>query len=139
MTTAGKSSPRLVELVDLYPTLADLTGLTPPEDLQGVSLRPLIDDPQAKWDHPAYSQVQRPGGPGHSVRTDRWRYTEWDFGVKGSELYDHDADPQELHNLAHDAKYADVVAQMKALLKQVHPTRVAGGKAEPGTRAKFSD
>lgn len=137
MKTAGTSCPRLVELVDLYPTLAQLTGLTPPSDLQGVSLEPLIQDPQAKWDHPAYSQVQRGGFPGHSVRTDRWRYTEWDFGAKGSELYDHEADPQELHNLAADPKEAQVVEQMKALLKQIHPKRVTGGKAEPGTKAKF--
>jgi uncharacterized sulfatase len=139
MKTAGQASPRLVELVDLYPTLADLSGLAPPKDLQGMSLRALLDDPKAQWDHPAYSQVQRPGGPGHSVRTDRWRYTEWDFGGKGRELYDHDADPQELHNLAADAVHADVVSQMKTLLKQVHPVPVIGGKAQAGTKAKFSD
>ena len=57
----------------------------------------------------------------------------------GEELYDHDKDPQELHNLAGDAKYADIVAQMKALLKQVHPARVTGGKADPDTKKKFSD
>ena len=58
---------------------------------------------------------------------------------KGAELYDQDADPQDLHNLAGDAKYADVVVTMKGLLKQVHPRRVQGGKAEPGTREKFSN
>jgi iduronate 2-sulfatase len=137
--TAGQASARPVELVDLYPTLADLAGLTPPKHVQGFSLRPLIDDPQAPWDHPAYTQVQRGADPGHSVRTERWRYTEWAFGKKGEELYDHENDPQELHNLAHEAKYADVVAQMKGLLKQVHPTPVQGGKAEPGTKQKFCD
>jgi uncharacterized sulfatase len=139
MKTAGKASARLVELVDLYPTLADLAGLTPPTNLEGFSVRPLLDDPESKWDHPAFSQVQRGGFPGHSVRTDRWRYTEWARGTKGSELYDHDADPQELHNLASDPKQAEVVSRMKALLKTVHPKPVTGGKAEPGTRAKFSD
>ena len=88
---------------------------------------------------PAYTQVQRGADPGHSVRTERWRYTEWDFGAKGQELYDHDSDPQELHNLAGDAKYAEVVAEMKSLLKQVHPERVLGGKAVADTRAKFCD
>jgi iduronate 2-sulfatase len=135
--TAGQASARPVELVDLYPTLADLAGLTPPKHVQGFSLRPLIDDPQAPWDHPAYTQVQRGADPGHSVRTERWRYTEWAFGKKGEELYDHGNDPQELHNLAHEAKYADVVVQMKTLLKQVHPAPVQGGKAEPGTKQKF--
>lgn len=137
--TAGQASSRPVELVDLYPTVADLAGLTPPAHLEGFSLHPLIADPQAAWDHPAYTQVQRGAVPGHSVRTDRWRYTEWGFGAKGIELYDHSHDPQELHNLAHDAKYAGVVAELKALLKKAHPAPVNGGKAKPGTRAKFSN
>jgi iduronate 2-sulfatase len=133
----GKSAKGLVELVDLYPTLADLTGLTPPSNLEGRSLEPLLKDPDAKWDYPAYTQVSR--GPGHSVRTDRWRFTQWANGNRGTELYDHQSDPHELHNLANDAKYADVVTQMKNLLNQVHPKPVQGGKAEPGTRAKFSN
>jgi len=136
---AGQASSQPVELVDLYPTLADLAGLTPPDYLEGFSLRPLIDNPEAQWNHAAYTQVQRGGDPGHSVRTDRWRYTEWGFGAKGEELYDHDNDPQELHNLASDAKYAEVVAQMKALLKQVHPAPVEGGKAVKDTKKKFCD
>ncbi len=137
--TAGQASTRPVELVDLYPTLAELAGLTLPQHLQGFSLRPLIDEPRAPWDHPAYTQVQRGADPGHSVRTERWRYTEWGFGKKGQELYDHENDPQELCNLAKDAKYADVVAQMKTLLQRVHPTAVQGGKAQPGIRQKFSN
>jgi uncharacterized sulfatase len=139
MKTVGKTSRRLIELVDLYPTLAELTGLTPPKNLEGYSLRPLLDDPEASWDHPAFTQVEHGPGPGHSVRTDRFRYTQWLFGRRGSELYDQESDPQELHNLVSDPKYADVVTQMKALLKQAHPVPVAGGKAEPRTRAKYSN
>jgi iduronate 2-sulfatase len=135
--TAGQASLRPVELVDLYPTLADVAGLTPPSHLEGVSLHPLIDNPQAQWDHAAYTQVQRGANPGHSVRTERWRYTEWAFGRQGEELYDHKSDPQELHNLAKDSKYTDVITGMKALLKQVHPAPVQGAKAVPGTREKF--
>ncbi len=74
--TAGQTCLRPVELVDLYPTLAELAGLTPPQHLEGFSLRSLLDNPQAPWDHPAYTQVQRGADPGHSVRTERWRYTE---------------------------------------------------------------
>jgi iduronate 2-sulfatase len=135
--TAGQASSRPVELVDLYPTLADLAGLTPPSHLEGVSLRPLIENPKAPWEHAAYTQVQRGANPGHSIRTEQWRYTEWAFGKQGEELYNHDHDPQELHNLAGDARYADVVARMKALLKQIHPAPVQGGKADPDTREKF--
>jgi iduronate 2-sulfatase len=139
LKTAGKTSPRLTELVDLYPTLADLAGVKPPTGLEGVSLRPLLMNPNAKWERAAYTQVQRGKDPGHSVRTERWRYTEWTFGAKGEELYDQESDPQELHNLAKLPKYASTVSEMKALLKKAHPLPVQGGKAEPGTREKYSN
>ncbi len=129
--TAGQTCARTVELLDLYPTLADLAGLTPPKDLQGASLRPLLEKPDTDWARAAYTQVQRNGFPGHSIRTERWRYTEWDFGTKGTELYDHQNDPQELHNLADDPKFADTVTELKAQLKAIHPARVEGGKGAP--------
>ena len=134
--TAGKGSARTVELLDVYPTLADLAGLTPPKGLEGASLRPLLDDPAAPWTRAAFTQVQRGGFPGHSVRTERWRYTEWGGGAKGAELYDHEADPQELHNLATDPKHAATVAEMKALVKKVHPAPVEGGNAAGGKKKK---
>jgi iduronate 2-sulfatase len=80
----GKACKRTVELIDVHPTLADLCGLTPPKGLPGASLRPLLSDPEAKWDRPAFTQVWRGTFPGHSVRTERWRYTEWDNGKKGA-------------------------------------------------------
>lgn len=132
--SAGKSCVRTVELVDLYPTLADLAGVPAPKNLEGASLRPLLENPAAEWKRPAYSQVQRGNSPGHSVRTERWRYTEWDGGAQGNELYDHDTDPQELRNVAADPKFAATVAEMKALLKTIHPVPVEGGQAESGAR-----
>jgi uncharacterized sulfatase len=110
-----------VELVDLYPTLADLAGLEPPADLEGKSLKPLLDDPSAAWDRPAFTQVYRGSFPGHSVRTERWRYTEWDRGKKGIELYDHHADPREYRNLAAVPEYAAVVDEMRALVRANWP------------------
>jgi uncharacterized sulfatase len=130
MKSAGKACARTVELLDLYPTLADLAGVEPPKNLEGASLRPLLENPDAEWKRAAFTQVQRAGFAGHSVRTERWRYTEWDFGAKGAELYDHAADPRELHNLAADSQHAGTVTEMKALLKAVHPARVEGGKAQ---------
>jgi uncharacterized sulfatase len=117
----GRASGRTVELLDLYPTLTDLCGLTAPPGLAGRSLRPLLNNPRPRWDKPAYTQVQRGGGPdafmGYSVRTERWRYTEWDEGRKGAELYDYDRDPRELTNLATDPRFATTVQQMKKLLR----------------------
>ena len=125
----GRASARTVEFVDIYPTLADLTGLTPPKDLAGASLKPLLDDPRKAWDRPAFTQVQRGGFPGYSVRTERWRYTEWDDGKRGTQLYDHDADPHEFINLAGDAKYAKISEEMRSLVRKNWPQRVQGGEA----------
>lgn len=116
--TKGAASGRTVEALDIYPTLAELAGLTPPENLAGRSLAPLLDDPQAPWDKPAFTQVWRGRFPGYSVRTERWRYTEWDDGRQGVELYDHDNDPHEFRNLANDVRFGDVVAGLKALIKE---------------------
>lgn len=124
----GKASSRTVELVDLHATLADLAGIDAPKT-DGVSLKPLLVDPAAKWDKPAVTQVSR-GTPtttgevvgknpwflGYTVRTERYRYTEWDGGKKGVQLFDYEKDPGELKNLADDPAHAVVVKQMKALL-----------------------
>jgi uncharacterized sulfatase len=128
----GKGCGRPVELVDLYPTLADLCGLTPPPGLTGKSLRPLLDDPQAAWDKPAFTQVWRGGFPGHSVRTERFRYTEWDGGRQGAELYDCSADPGETRNLASDEKLAATVAELKALVQKNWAKEYRPAGAKPG-------
>jgi uncharacterized sulfatase len=124
------ASPRTVELLDIYPTIVELCGLPQPKHkLEGNSLVQLLVDPNATHDRPAYSQVQRgtdqnpPAPPlmGHSVRTERWRYTEWDNGNAGIELYDHENDPHELKNLATEKEYAETRAKLKKLLtKQEH-------------------
>jgi uncharacterized sulfatase len=133
----GKNCTRLVELVDIYPTLAEITGLKPPSNLEGYSLMPLIRNPKAKWEHPAFTQVQRGSIPGHSVRTEKWRYTEWDFGKVAAELYDETNDPRELHNLSSDPTHAKTVSEMKALLAKVHPVPVKGGEPVEGTKQKY--
>lgn len=132
----GKPCGRTVELIDLHPTLADLCGLTPPKDLHGASLKPLLADPKAKWDRPAFTQVWRGSFPGHSVRTERWRYTEWDNGKKGAELYDHDADPHEWKNLAEEAKHAETVKQMRALVVANWPAESFSNKGGPPKKKK---
>ncbi len=124
----GGVSQRTVELVDLYPTLADLAGLTPPKNLAGASLRPLLDNPAATWTKPAFTQTWRGTFSGHSVRTEQWRYTEWDGGQQGAQLFDIQNDPQELHDLAGDPKHAATVKELKALVAKnwAEPYRPAG-------------
>lgn len=125
--TAGRSNA-LVELVDVYPTICDLTGLPIPSDLEGTSLVPLLKDASADWDHLAFSQYPRQGDKvmGYSIRTDRYRYNEWQenwktpeqIRVVAAELYDHRTDPEETVNLANDPKHANDRKQLSLLLKQ---------------------
>jgi len=127
----GKSSARLAELIDVYPTVADLCGLPIPHWLPGKSLKPLLDDPQQSWKAAAITQVRRGGGgkkkqaaagatgpfAGYSIRTERYRLTLWDDGQRGIELYDHDADPHEYTNLAKSPAHEKTVADLTKLLK----------------------
>jgi arylsulfatase A-like enzyme len=99
----GKASPRTVSLLDVYPTLVDLCGLSAKAGLDGVSLRPLLNNPMAPWDRPSLTTYFRNN---HSVRDERWRYTRYADGSE--ELYDHDADPSEWTNLARDPRHAGV-------------------------------
>lgn len=140
----GAVAPTPVSHLDLYPTLAELCGVKPPDNLQGQSLVKMLGDPSAAGRGWALTQVQRRGaagaavGPkagggraffGYSLRTARWRYTEWDEGAQGRELYDHEADPQELVNLAAVEAHATTVAglsqQLRAAVKTTFP---ASGK-----------
>jgi uncharacterized sulfatase len=120
VTAKGKASGRTVELLDVYPTLVNLTGVKPPHQLHGNSLRPLLDDPQAKWDKPAITQLQRGANQqkvvGYSLRNERYRYTEWNEGTKGVELYDYEKDPHEYTNFADLAEYKKVREQLSSQL-----------------------
>lgn len=114
----GRATARGVELVDLFPTLAELCGVPAPPGLAGASLCPLLQDPSAPRSRPAYTQVLRAGKTmGRTVRTDRWRYTEWDEGRAGAELYDHESDPRESTNLAGGARHAATVTELRRLLR----------------------
>jgi len=108
----GRRAKGLAELVDLYPTLADMAGLTPTSKLDGTSLKPILANPDARVKDAAFTQVRN----GYAVRTDRWRYIQWEDGSKGMQLFDMDKDPRETKNLAADPQHAAVVAEHKALL-----------------------
>jgi iduronate 2-sulfatase len=116
---AGNSSPRTVQLLDIFPTFCEAAGITPPPGLQGHSLVSLARDPQAAWSNPAYTVCRNGPAIGQSVRTERWRYSEFTGGSGGAVLFDHDSDPHEMTNLANDPKYKDTVAEMKRLLARL--------------------
>jgi iduronate 2-sulfatase len=118
MKARGGASPRTVEFLDIYPTLADLAGLRPPGNLEGRSLRRLLENPDATWERPAFTQTTWLGYPGHSVRTERYRYIEWDNGREGAQLYDYATDPGEKNNLIHDPGHVQVAAELKALVRK---------------------
>lgn len=99
----GSKTDALAEFVDIYPTLCELCDLPQPKGLEGRSFAPLMNDPKKPWKTAAFSQYPRGKTMGYSVRTDRYRYTEWiepEKGAVAQELYDHRTDPQENTNVA---------------------------------------
>ncbi len=131
----GSVAKSPVSHLDLYPTLIELAGVKGPDNLQGQSLVPLLKNPEEKGRGWAITQVVRGGNFnrqgaaaaimdkgkrffGYSLRTERWRYTEWDEGAAGTELYDHDNDPKELVNLAAKPEHATTVKELSAALRE---------------------
>jgi choline-sulfatase len=116
ITKPGQRCPRSVNMVDIYPTLIELCGLTAKPELEGRSLLSLLKNPNAKWDRPALTTH---GRNNHSLRTERFRYIRYSDGTE--ELYDHRNDELEWNNLADNPKYAEV---KKRLTKWLPKTNV---------------
>lgn len=112
----GQVCERIVESIDLYPTLTGLCGLKAPAGLEGASLEPLLHHPAAPWDRPAFTFAFVQGMLGRAVRTERWRYAEWDEGRAGAFLFDRTKDPHEQKNLVADPAQAATVKELKAKL-----------------------
>jgi arylsulfatase A-like enzyme len=125
----GQVCKKLVELVDMYPTLVELAGLPLPGGLEGTSMVPLLNDPNRDWKPAVFTQFPRPAYykkmydvMGYSVRTERFHYIEW-INVKKKqpiavELYDHKTDPYELTNLAQNQPYQPIVKELSQHLKK---------------------
>ena len=127
---AGKVSKGLVELVDVYPTLSEVCGLSMPEGLEGTSLVPLLKDPGRAWKAAAFSQYPRAmrGNRhrghgdimGYAIRTSRYRYVEWrewkTHKVVARELYDHEIDPEEMRNVSGEKSYARILRSQRKIL-----------------------
>ena len=125
MKKTGTQCNALVEFVDIYPTLCELARLPLPSHLEGLSIKPMLDDPGRPWKSAAFSQYPRPqngGLMGYSMRTDRYRFTQWrsrsdSSKVDATELYDHQIDPQENSNVANHPTSAALVKQLAAQLE----------------------
>ena len=114
VTKAGETSEAMVELIDIYPTIAHLVNLTPPDHLQGASLRPLLGYPERLGKKKfAYSVVSRGPELGYALRNQRWRYGKW---PDGEELYNLTRDPEERHNLAEKPHVAERLKKFRQLL-----------------------
>ena len=121
----------LVELVDLYPTIADYSGVKAPHALAGRSLRPLLENPTAPAPErdAAFTLVSRgPAGFGQALRTDRWRYIQWSDG--DTELYDHTVDPEEEHNVANQPAHASLIRDFRARLQTTVPYHPSDSPSE---------
>jgi arylsulfatase A-like enzyme len=122
MKTAGQRTRALTEYVDIYPTLSEVCGLAVPEHLEGVSMAPLLKNPEQPWKKAAFSQYPRGKVMGYSMRTKDFRYTEWKNRKTGEvlarELYDHRKDPQENVNAAGLPEYEQDVRRLSAMLKR---------------------
>jgi iduronate 2-sulfatase len=122
----GKRSSKLVEYVDLYASLCDLTEIDIPEYTEGTSIKPLLENPDRKWKTAAFSQFPRGRNlEGYSMRTADYRYTEWRLSqgkIDSVELYDHKNDAIESINIAYKKENESLV---KALSQKLN----AGWKA----------
>jgi uncharacterized sulfatase len=121
--SAGDVTTGLVELVDLYPTLIDLANLPDPaHELEGTSFRPLLENPDLPWKSAVFSESRREGYHGRTLRTHRYRYTEWTplpqtDGETERELYAVVDDPFEHDNLAGDPAHRDIVDELSRRLQ----------------------
>lgn len=119
----------MIEHLDIYPTLIEMCGLvSAPTNLHGESLVRLLEDPVAMWSKPAITQVERtveghPSLMGYSVRTERYRYTSWQDGTAGEELYDYQDDPRELKNLASDPTHRRLKFALQVQLNSITTAR----------------
>lgn len=121
MKSRGETTKALVELVDIYPTLCDLTGLPMPDHLQGLSFAPLLDNSGLPWKEAAFSQYPRGQVMGYSMRTERYRFTRWQTinnpsEVEALELYDLHNDPDAMVNIADFHENKEIVQQLSSAM-----------------------
>lgn len=121
---SGGRCTQPVELLDIYPTLIDLCGLPPRTDLDGISIRPQLENAQTRRDRPAVTDAN-PGN--HSVCSEQWRYIHYADGSE--ELYDMQNDPHEWNNLAQNPEYQPVLAEHRKWLPSTESVPASGSES----------
>ena len=112
----GVKTDALVELVDIYPTLCDLCQLPLPSQLEGISMVPVLNQPTRPWKTAAFSKVGKEYGK-HSIRTERYRYTEPELNLSRKTLYDYYTDPDETVNVVNLPENKELVAHLSERLR----------------------
>jgi choline-sulfatase len=124
MKTKNTRTHAMVEMVDLYPTLSDLAGISIPPYLAGKSMVPVLKNKSSRIRQSALTQI----GNGYTLRTADYRYSRWESGGPSMiELYDRRKDPAEMKNIAQDPKNKSIILKLDKLLSH----RVAEASVAP--------
>ncbi|MGB8169978.1 MAG: sulfatase [Chthoniobacteraceae bacterium] len=124
LTKAGSVCERMTDYMNIYPTLCDLAGIPIPKHVEGVSIRPLLENPKMAWDRPAQTTH---GFQNHAVRTAQWRYIRYANGDE--ELYNEQTDPLEWTNLAKDEHYASIKTDLAKAMPTINNKANLGPEA----------
>jgi arylsulfatase A-like enzyme len=119
LTKPGVECQQAVDLMSIYPTVCELTGIPIPKHAEGISIKPLLKDPKAEWTQPALSTMYRSN---HSLRTADWRYIHYADGSE--ELYNEKQDPREWTNVATKPEFANIKANLAKYLPATNATSV---------------
>lgn len=120
MKAAGRKTRALVEFVDIYPSLVEICGLPAADRPEGISFKPLLEDPEARRNKVAFSWYPKGGNLGQAMRTDRYRYVEWtdkNGKLVATELYDHAVDPEENVNVADRPENRKILEELGGRMK----------------------
>jgi iduronate 2-sulfatase len=134
VTTPRSVSPRTVDFMCIYPTLCELCSLDTPKHVEGVSIKPLLVDPQASWDRPALTTH---GYQNHAVRSEKWRYIRYANGDE--ELYDELADPLEWKNLAGESQYTSIKAELAQWMPKTNAPTPGKKSAKEGKKRRKNE
>jgi uncharacterized sulfatase len=120
VSAKNTESDAMFEFIDIYPTLAEIMNIKKPDNLEGKSFAGVVMNPSLPFRDAVHAIVNRGAMTGRTVKTKEWRYTEWDNGNKGGELYDQNKDPLEYRNLADDPNYSSVITAMRKKLYEAY-------------------